>query len=202
MRPAPFFLRPIVVCPAAFALIAIAPAETVAQEKPAWSLTGSVGLAAPLGAWRSDLSAGREYRLSLSRRRATSPWIFEAEVATHPFDFSASGLASRNDGSARGYIRQTSLGLGVRRLVLERPAVSSWISGGLSLHSVRTSAWRDTPLPDPTLLRDEFVPGFHMGAGIAFARWRVQPVFDVRLQYVPLSDRPLLSVPLTIGLRF
>lgn len=202
MRPAPFFLRRIMVWPAAFALLALAPAETVAQEKSAWSLTGSVGLAAPLGAWRSDLNAGQEYRLSLSRRRGTSPWIFEAEVATHPFDFSARGLASRNDGSTRGYIRQTSVGLGVRRVLLERPAVSSWLSGGLSLHSIRTSAWRDTPLPSPTLLRDEFVPGFHLGTGVALARWRVQPVFDVRLQYVTLSERPLLSVPIAVGLRF
>ncbi len=43
MRPVPFFLRRIVAWPAAFVLLTLAPAETLAQAKLAWSLTGSAG---------------------------------------------------------------------------------------------------------------------------------------------------------------
>jgi hypothetical protein len=199
---APCCRRLVVASLASFVTVALAAAQGSAHDKSTWSLTGSVGLAAPLGAWRSDLDAGRAYRLAVSRSRGGSPWIFEAELARHPFDFSETGLTARNDGSARGYIRQTSLGLGVRRLVIERTALSGWFTGGLSLHSVRTSTWRDAPLRDHTLLRDEFVPGLNLGVGLALGRFRVQPLVDVRLQYVALRERPLISMPVAIGLRF
>jgi hypothetical protein len=172
------------------------------QNQSTWSFTAGVGLAAPVGGWRGDLEPGREYRVSVGRTRTGSPWTFELELATHPFDFAEPALAARNDGSVRGYIRSTSVGLGVRRLVAERHGLSSWLNAGLALHSVRTSTWEEGPLNSPTSLRDEFVPGLNVGLAVAFGRLRLQPVLDARVRYVMLGERPLLSVPITLGLRF
>jgi hypothetical protein len=189
---------------ASIPLLAAASSSALAQQQnqSIWSFAAGVGLAAPLGGWRGDLEPGREYRLSVGRTRNGSPWTFELELANHPFDFAEPALTARNDGSVRGYIRSTSVGLGVRRLVAERPGLSSWLSAGLALHSVRTSTWEEGPLNSPTSLRDEFVPGLNVGLGVGFGRLRLQPVLDARLRYVLLGERPLLSVPITLGLRF
>lgn len=172
------------------------------QNQSGWSFTAGVGLAAPVGGWRADLETGREYRIAVGRARAGSPWTFELDLATHPFDFTEPGLAARNDGSVRGHIRQTSLGLGVRRLVAERAGLSGWLRAGLGLHSVRTSTWEEGPGNSPTSLRDEFVPGLNVGIGVALGRLRLRPVLDARVRYVMLRERPLVSVPITLGLRF
>jgi hypothetical protein len=172
------------------------------QNHSVWSFTAGVGLAAPVGGWRGDLETGREYRIAVGRTRTESPWTFELELASHPYDFAEPGLAARNDGSVRGYVRQTSIGLGVRRLVGERPGLSGWLSAGVGLHSVRTSTWPEGPPTSPTSLRDEFAPGLNVGLGVALGRLRLQPVLDARVRYVMLGERPLLSVPITLGLRF
>lgn len=173
-----------------------------AQNESAWSVSGSLGLAPPIGGWSNDLDPGTEYRLSLTRRRVSSRWAFEAALTRHSFTFTDEALAARDDGSARGFIRQASLDVGVRYVLVERSALSTWVRGGVAAHSVRTSTWRDTPLRSPLLLRDEYVPGLSAGLGLALGPFRLKPVVEVRLRLVALRERPLISVPIAVGLRF
>ena len=173
-----------------------------AQGGPAWSATGSLGLAPPLGGWNTDLDPGTEYRLSVSRGRPGSRWALAAELTRHSFTFADEALARRDDGSARGFIRQTSVGLGVRYALVERSLLSSWVSGNVSLHSVRTSLWHEDPSRNPVMLRDEYVPGLSAGVGFAVGPFRLKPVADVRLRVVALRGRPLVSVPIAVGVRF
>ena len=176
--------------------------STSAQSRSTWSASGTLGLAAPVGGWRSDLDPGTEYRVGFARRRESSRWALEAELARHAFTFADDALAAREDGSARGSIRQTSLGVGLRYALLERSGLSTWVRGGVAFHSVRTSLWRDSPVRDPVLLRDEYVPGLSAGFGIALGPFRLQPVAEVRVRFVALRERPLMSVPIAVGLRF
>ena len=178
--------------------------STSAQSRSTWSASGTLGLAAPVGGWRSDLDPGTEYRIAFARRRENSRWALEAELTRHAFTFADDALAARQDGSARGTIRQTSLGLGLRYALLERSGLSTWVSGGVAAHSVRTSLWRESPVRDPVLvlLRDEYVPGLSAGFGIALGPFRLQPVAEVRVRFVALRERPLVSVPIAVGLRF
>jgi hypothetical protein len=173
-----------------------------AQGGPAWSATGSLGFAPPLGVWNTDLDPGTEYRLSVSRWRPGSRWALAAELTRHSFTFADEALARRDDGSARGFIRQTSLALGVRYALVERSLLSSWVSGNVGLHSVRTSLWREGPIRSPVLLRDEYAPGLSAGFGLAVGPFRLKPVAEVRLRVVALRERPLVSVPIAVGLRF
>lgn len=173
-----------------------------AQGSPAWSATGSLALAPPLGGWNADLDPGTEYRLSVSRWRPGARWALAAEVTRHSFTFADDALARRNDGSARGFIRQTSLGLGVRYALVERSLVSGWVTGNVGLHSVRTSLWREGSSQSPVLLRDEYAPGLSAGFGLAVGPFRLKPVAEVRIRVVALRERPLVSVPLAVGLRF
>ena len=184
------------------ATVVLAASIADAQGSSAWSATGSLGLAPPLGGWNTDLDPGTEYRLSVSRWRPGSRWALAAELTHHAFTFADEALARRNDGSARGFIRQTSLGLGVRYAVVERSLLSSWVGGTVSVHSVRTSLWREDPSRSPVLLRDEYVPGLSAGVGLAVGPFRLKPVAEVRLRVVALRERPLVSVPIAVGLRF
>ena len=182
--------------------LTVATSTTGAQSASTWSAGGSLGLAAPVGGWRGDLEPGSEYRVAFTRRRVNSRWALEGELARHAFTFADDALAAREDGSARGFIRQTSLGVSLRYALVERSGLSTWVRGGVAAHSVRTSLWRDSPVSDPVLLRDEYVPGFSAGLGVALGPFRVQPVAEVRLQLVALRERPLVSVPIAVGLRF
>ena len=131
-----------------------------------------------------------------------SRWALEGELVRHAFTFADDALTARQDGSARGAIRQTSLGIGLRYALVERAGLSTWVSGSVAAHSVRTSLWRDSPVSDPVLLRDEYVPGASAGFAIALGPFRVQPVVEVRVRFVALRERPLVSVPIAVGLRF
>src|SRR5687767_4474601 len=173
-----------------------------AQGGSAWSATGSLGLAPPVGRWNTDLDPGTEYRLSVSRGRPGSRWALAAELTRHSFTFADEALARRDDGSVRGFIRQTSVGLGVRYALVERSMVSSWMSGNVNLHGVRTSLWHQDPSRNPVLLRDEYVPGLSAGVGFAVGPFRLKPVAEVRLRVVALRERPLVSIPIAVGLRF
>jgi hypothetical protein len=173
-----------------------------AQSESTWSAGVTLGLTTPVGGWRGDLEAGTEYRVTVTRQRVRSRWAAEGELARHAFTFADAALAARQDGSERGVIRQTSLGIGLRYAVVERSELSTWVSGGVAVHSVRTSLWSESPISDPVLLRDEYVPGLSAGLGIALGPFRVQPVAEVRLRLVALRERPLVSVPIAVGLRF
>jgi hypothetical protein len=173
-----------------------------AQDHSAWLVGGSLGLAPPVGGWRNDLDPGTEYHVSLTRRRVSSRWALEAALTRHSFTFADEALAARDDRPASGFIRQTSLGIGVRYALVEHSALSTWVSGGVAAHSVRTSLWRDSPIRDPLQLRDEYVPGLSLGLGLALGPFRIKPVAEVRLRLVALRERPLMSVPIAVGLRF
>jgi hypothetical protein len=184
-----------------FPLMLIGP-TAAAQDRPSWSIGAALGLAAPTASWGDDLEAGTEYRLTVTKQRATSPWALQGEIARHAFTFADASLAARQDGSDRGYIRQTSVSLGLRYTLVARSHLETWASSSVALHSVRTSLWRDGPISDPVLLRDEYVPGLSAGLGIALGPFRVQPVAEVRLRLVALRERPLVSIPLSVGVRF
>src|SRR5688500_20145328 len=77
-----------------------------AQGGSAWSATGSLGLAPPVGRWYTDLDPGTEYRLSVSRWRPGSRWALAAELTRHSFTFADVELDRRDDGSVRGHLRQ------------------------------------------------------------------------------------------------
>ena len=182
--------------------LALGGRSAAAQDQSMWSVGAALGLVPAAASWRDDLEPGTEYRLTVTRQRATSRWALYGEVARHAFTFDDASLAARQDGSDRGHIRQTSLGLGLRYTLLARSKLTTWASTGVALHSVRTSLWRDGAISDPVLLRDEYVPGLSAGLGLALGAFRVQPVAEVRLRFVALRERPLLSIPIAVGLRF
>jgi hypothetical protein len=136
------------------------------------------GIAMPVGQLHKTNGAGYSLQGLVDFSAAEQPFSFRVELIYQRFDNKA-GVAGATD------VNLTSLG---GSILMRKPqgASSAFAQGGIGIYR---ATGRGTK------------PGFNFGGGLEVPLTYFIGIADIRIHYV-LADKPLVTIPITLGARF
>jgi hypothetical protein len=162
------------------AVSADAQQTTVPPASPTIGASGGIGggIALPLGQLAKTNAAGYSMEGLIDFSAAEQPYSFRLELIYQRFDKKASVVGASN-------VNLMSLG---GTILARRPkgASSAYVLGGIAVYKATANGTK---------------PGVTVGGGLEVPLTFFVGIADLRVHYV-LADKPMITIPITLGARF
>lgn len=138
----------------------------------------TAGIAIPFGRLSDDHAAGYALGGTIEYAVSGQPYSLRGELLYQRFALKESHVGSN--------VNMTSLGTTIVYR-LQAATAQTFVAGGIAIYNATQEGTR---------------PGFNVGAGVEIPLTGFSAVAETRLHWMLADGRPVLTLPLTVGVRF